>query len=216
MTTTTAPAEPATTTTHAPQRAATEVTIELVSRAQGGDRAALDELLVRCLPTLRRWAHGRLPSAARGPLDTEDLVQQAAFQTLKRLHLFQPRHVYSLQAYLKEAIVNRIRDTVRRQVRVGTPEELPEERHDEKAVSPLEEVLRQETVERYRAGLAKLRPGDRRAAILRLELELSYEELAHQLGKPTAGAACVATRRAIGRLAKILGHDSAAAVPARA
>src|SRR2546426_406809 len=68
---------------------------ELVARAEAGNRAALDELLVRCLPSLRRWAHGRLPSAARGALDTEDLVQQAAFQTLRRLHLFQPHHVYS-------------------------------------------------------------------------------------------------------------------------
>ena len=37
-------------------------------------------------------------------------------------------------------------------------------------------------------------------------IELSYEQLAEQLGKPTAGAACVATRRAIGKLAKVLGH----------
>ena len=141
-------------------------------------------------------------------MDTEDLVQHAAFQTLKRLHLFRPRHVYALQAYLRETVVNRIRDAVRQQMRVGIPQELPEDKHDERTPSPLEEALRQETVDRYRAGLKKLRPAERRAAVLRLELELSYEELAVQLGKPTASAACVATRRAIARLAKILGHPS--------
>lgn len=192
--------------TRAAKTALTDTMFDLVERAQGGDRAALDELLVRCLPSLRRWAHGRLPSAARGALDTEDLVQQVAFQTLRRLHLFQPRHVYALQAYLREAVVNRIRDTVRRSVRTGVPEELPEDKQDEQTPSPFEEAVRHETVKRYREGLRKLRPSERRAAVLRLELELSYEELAQQLGKPTAGAACVATRRAIGKLAKVLGH----------
>lgn len=209
MTNTMPASRPARSANRAAQTAATaEPMFELVARAQAGDRAALDELLVRCLPSLRRWAHGRLPSAARGALDTEDLVQQVAFQTLRRLHLFQPHHVYSLRAYLRTAVVNRIRDTVRKSVRVGVHEELPDDRHDERTPSPLEEVLRQETVERYREGLKKLRPGDRRAAILRLELELSYEELAQQLGKPNANAACVATRRAISKLAKVLGHES--------
>ena len=79
---------PAAAQTRAAQTAMNDTMFDLVERAQNGDRAALDELLVRCLPSLRRWAHGRLPSAARGALDTEDLVQQAAFQTLRRLHLF--------------------------------------------------------------------------------------------------------------------------------
>jgi len=51
-----------------------EPTIELVTRARGGDRPAMEALLQRCLPPLKRWAHGRLPAAARGRLDTGDLV----------------------------------------------------------------------------------------------------------------------------------------------
>src|SRR5690349_12506646 len=47
-----------------------EPTIELVVRARGGDRPAMEALLERCLPPLKRWAHGRLPAAARGNLDT--------------------------------------------------------------------------------------------------------------------------------------------------
>src|SRR5262245_54752392 len=92
--------------------AETEPMFDLITRARAGDPTALDELLVRCLPSLQSWAHGRLPVYARGALDTDDLVQQAAYQTLRRLHLFEPRHVHSLQAYLREAVVNRIRDVV--------------------------------------------------------------------------------------------------------
>ena len=49
-----------------------EPTIELVIKARGGDRMAVEALLQRCLPSLRRWTHGRLPAAARANLDTED------------------------------------------------------------------------------------------------------------------------------------------------
>src|SRR5436309_7978487 len=70
-----------------------EPTIELVVRAQNGDRAAVEALLQRCVPRLRRWAHGRLPAAARGGLDTEDLVQESVLHVLGRLDAFEPRHV---------------------------------------------------------------------------------------------------------------------------
>jgi len=181
---------------------------DLVARAQTGDRAALDELLVRSLPLVQRWAHGRLPAYARGALDTDDLVQQAAYRTLKRLHLFQPRHVYSLQAYLREAVVNRIRDAVRSQTRHGVKDgaagDTVEERCDETAPSPLEEVLKQETVDRYRRGLKKLKAHDQRAVVLRLELDMDYGELARHLGKSSEAAARMAARRAMERLAHVL------------
>lgn len=182
---------------------------DLVARAQTGDRAALDELLVRSLPSVQRWAHGRLPLYARGALDTDDLVQQAAYRTLKRLHLFQPRHVYSMQAYLREAVVNRIRDAVRSQTRHGL-KDIPvvdmqaDDRCDENAASPLEEVLKQETVDRYRRGLKKLKAQDQRAVVLRLELDMGYEELAQHLGKSSEAAARMAARRAMERLAHVL------------
>src|ERR1041385_3479310 len=70
-----------------------EPTIELVVKARGGDRQAVEALLQRCLPSLKRWAHGRLPATARGSLDTGDLVQEAALHVLARLELFEPRHV---------------------------------------------------------------------------------------------------------------------------
>ena len=83
-------------------------------RAQRGDRGALEALLQRCLPSLKRWAHGRLPSAARGSLDTGDIVQEAALNALRRLDTFEPRNVGSMQAYLRQSVINRIRDEVRR------------------------------------------------------------------------------------------------------
>src|SRR5215208_4125015 len=91
-----------------------EPTLELVLSARNGDRQALEALLERCLPPLKRWAHGRLPAHARGNLDTGDLVQEAAMHVLARLDKFEPRHVGAMQAYLRMSVINRIRDEIRK------------------------------------------------------------------------------------------------------
>src|SRR5947207_13891055 len=77
-----------------------EPTIELLVRARGGDRLAVEALLQRCLPGLRRWAHGRLPAVARSYMDTGDLVQDAVFNAIKHLDMFEPQRVGAMQAYL--------------------------------------------------------------------------------------------------------------------
>src|SRR5713226_2067801 len=89
-----------------------EPTIELVLKAREGNRDAIEALLERCLPRLRRWAHGRLPPAARATLDTGDLVQETALHVLRHLDSFVPRHVGAMQAYLRQAVINRICDEV--------------------------------------------------------------------------------------------------------
>ena len=60
-------------------------TATLMRRLRDGDEAARGALLGRCVPLLRRWAHGRLPDAVRGPADTDDLIQTTVVRTLDRL-----------------------------------------------------------------------------------------------------------------------------------
>ena len=74
-----------------------EPTLELILRGKAGDREAIEALLERCLPPLRRWSRGKLPAYARGHLDTEDIVQDVAMQVVKNLDTFEPRHVGALQ-----------------------------------------------------------------------------------------------------------------------
>ena len=141
-------------------------TIELVVKARGGDRAAMEALLQRCLPPLKRWAHGRLPAAARGRLDTGDLVQEAALHVLGNLATFEPRHVGAMQAYLRQSVINRICDEVRRIGRQPPPSELPDDLPSD-VTSPLEEAIRGEAYEHYREALSRPvpeRPRDHRRA----------------------------------------------------
>jgi RNA polymerase sigma-70 factor (ECF subfamily) len=174
-------------------------TLDLLVRVRQGDRDALDRLFARCLPPLRRWARGRLPAAARGALDTQDLVQDTVLNSLRRLDDFESRHEGALQAYLRQAVLNRIRDEARRFVRRPTPAALTDSLPAD-AASPLDIAIGRQGVERYEAALARLRPADREAIIGRLELQHDYRELALVLGKPNANAARVAVTRALARL----------------
>ena len=176
-----------------------EPTMELLVRAQGGDRAAVEALLQRCLPQLKRWAHGKLPPAARGSLDTGDLVQDAAMHALQRLDVFEPRHVGAMQAYLRMSVINRIRDEVRRITRHPAAVELPED-HPADATSPLEAAIHAESYERYRAALDQLKAKDREMVVARVEVQWSLSEIAQRFGMPSVDAARMAVSRALKRL----------------
>jgi RNA polymerase sigma factor (sigma-70 family) len=178
---------------------APEATVDLLARAKRGDRSALDLLLERCIPALRRWAHARLPQSARGMVDTADMVQDTVIAALRRLDVFEARHEGALQAYLRTAVMNRIRDVIRQRDRRPLQGELPEDLLDE-ATSPLEQLIGAQNVSFYEAALGRLRSSDREAIVGRIEMQYSYEELATVLNKPTANAARVAVARALKRL----------------
>src|SRR5262245_52471367 len=174
-----------------------EPTLELVTRAQSGDAAAVEALLERSLPQLRRWAHGRLSPIARGYLDTNDVIQDAVFQLLRRVPVFVPRHVGAMQAFLRRTITNRIYDEMRRIARQPRPIALADD-HPFNGISPQEAAIRAETYQRYRDTLPRLRPRDRALVIARIELQWSFVEIARRF-RITDAAARMATKRALRR-----------------
>jgi RNA polymerase sigma-70 factor (ECF subfamily) len=181
-------------------------TAELITRARTGDRDSLEVLVDRCLPPLRRWARGRLPRYARDLLDTEDLVQETV-SSLRHLDSFDARREGALQAYLRQAVVNRIRDEIRRVGRRPNRVELDDDHpHDE--ASPLEEAIGHELLDRYEAAIATLKPEEREAIVARIELQYSYEQVAEALGKPSSDAARMTVARALLRLAEVMDHGA--------
>ena len=176
-------------------------TFRLIDRARAGDQEALDRLFARHLKPLQRWASGRLPKWARDVADTDDLVQHTLLQTFKTIGGFQPHHVGALQAYLRQAVMNRIRDELRRKGRRPDSTDL-DDLEIAGGESPLEEAIGREAVERYERALNRLRPEDREAIIAKVEMGYSYEELADALGRPTPEAARKAAQRALVRLAE--------------
>jgi RNA polymerase sigma factor (sigma-70 family) len=178
--------------------------LTLLGLARAGDRVALDRLIARYLPRLQRWASGRLPRWARDLAETQDLVQEALVQTFRNIEGFEARGDWALQAYLRQAILNRIRDELRKAKRRPAQVDLDPERPDD-GRSPLEDAIGTETVERYEGALARLDAESREAIIAKIELGFSNQEIAELLGKPTANAARMAVQRAILRLAAEMG-----------
>jgi RNA polymerase sigma factor (sigma-70 family) len=176
-----------------------ESTFSLLERARAGDRQAIERLVERHRGPLQRWASGRLPRWARGMIDTPDVVQETLFQTFRKIETFRPERVGALQAYLRQALLNRIRDELRRVARRPLTDAL-EDDHVDPGPSPLEETIGREATERYEAALARLKPLEQEAIIGRIELGYTYDELAEALGKPSSDAARKAAERALVRL----------------
>ena len=185
-------------------------TLSLLTRARAGDDGAMNDLFARYLPALQRWARGRLPIKFRDLADTSDVVQEALAQTFKQIEGFEHRGEGAFQAYLRQAVMNRIRDEVRRADRRPAHEELDESRPDD-GLSPLEEAIGAEAVERYEAALQKLTDDEHELIVARIELGLTYAEMASALDRPSADAARMAVGRALVRLAQEMGGPTTSA-----
>ncbi len=184
-----------------------ESTLHLIQRARSGDQQAIDRLFARHVRPLQRWASGRLPKWARDVADTDDLVQETLLQTFKRIEQFEVRGIGALNAYLRQAILNRIREELRRKGRRPDSTDLTGE-EVETSLSPLEQAIGSETVERYERALSRLRAEEQDVIIGRVELGYTYEELAEAVGRPTADAARKAAQRALVRLVEEMQRDA--------
>jgi RNA polymerase sigma-70 factor (ECF subfamily) len=182
-------------------------TLSLLSRARAGDSAAVDELFARYLPILKRWAAGRLPQRARDLADTPDLVQETLLQVFKRVGEFEHRGEGAFHAYLRQAVLNRIRNEIRNASRRPEREPLTEDLVADDA-SPFDAVLGSESVDRYEAALLRLSVADRELIVARLEFGLTYSELADAVGKPSVNAARMAVTRAVARLIEEIANDT--------
>lgn len=175
--------------------------LALLEQARSGDAYALNRLLQRYLPRLTRWASGRLPRWVRDLSDTDDLVQDTLVRSVANLPRFQPQGDGALQAYLRTAVMNRIRDEIRRRVR--EPEAAPlDTAITGVGQSPLEEAIGRELLDKYDRALDQLAVEEREVVIARIEMGCSYAEIAEASGRPSADAARMAVSRALVRLAE--------------
>lgn len=170
----------------------------LLARARAGDSGALARLIERCLPGLRRWAHGRLPRWVRTTSDTSDLIQDAIVRTLSRLDAFEPEGRGALAAYLRTAVQHRIADEHRRARRWLTCDSLPDKLVSRDA-SPLDAAIGADEERRYRIALSTLTQRDQELIVAHVELDYSHAQLGCMIGR-SPNAARMALSRALARL----------------
>jgi serine/threonine protein kinase len=159
-----------------------------IKMTTGEEEDDMTSELEKQLPSLKRWSRGRLPSSL--DLDANVLVEETIAQAKPRLGHFRPRHPGALSAYLRQSVLNRIRDEIRRQRRSG------EEAADD--------VLDMTTLDRYRDALERLSERDRALIERRIEKGDAYDDIARRFPFPSVAAARVAVVRAVKRLAELL------------
>lgn len=165
------------------------------------DRArSLEQFITELLPKLLQWTHGRLPHYARRRVDTGDLVQEAVVNAIRQLGQLGELEPEVVKRYVLKCIFNRIRDEIRRaklgEVRGGDLSDAPDSR-----TTPLDDAIESQERRQYREALLRLNEEEQILLVGRVELGLSYEELALATAKPNAEAARSATRRAAFKLA---------------
>ena len=183
---------------------AEESTALLLDRARAGDVGARDHLVARYLPMLRRWAHGRLPPATRDLTDTDDLVQVTLVRVLKQIERFEYGGAGSFLAYLRSTLLNLLRNEIRRVARHGQSVDVNAVPIPDDKPSPLEQAIGRERLEQYESALEGLPARARELVIMRLEFDMTYDDIASEVGS-TPDAVRMAIRRAVESLARALG-----------
>lgn len=178
-----------------------EPTAVLLDQVRAGDGMARDRLMERFLPILQRWARGRLPSYARAAAETDDLVQVTLLRALGNAARFDNRGEGAFLAYLRQILLNAVRDEIRRAGR--RPPHDPVE-HDvrDSAPSAVERAIGRQAMDRYEQALTVLEPRQREAVLLRVEFGYSYARIAEAVACPTANGARMIVSRALARMAR--------------
>jgi RNA polymerase sigma factor (sigma-70 family) len=180
--------------------------LDTLQRAQQGDAAALDRVIARLQPRLRRFATRRLPAWARGVAETEDLVQDVLMNTVRQLPQLQLPSDAQLYSYLCAAIRKRVLDEMRR-ARVRPMARSLDSQSPDLAPPPDEAAAFAELHERYERACARLTEEQRQAVTLWIDLGMSYSEIATITAKPSADAVRMLIARSLAKVANAMGRD---------
>jgi RNA polymerase sigma factor (sigma-70 family) len=181
-----------------------ETTATLLSRVRAGDTDARERLCAEYLPILMRWAHGRLPAAARDLTETTDLVQVTLIRALDAVDQFESRHEGAFLAYLRTILLNSMRNEIKRSLRSGrkvSVDALDWQLSDD---SLLAKAIGPDLLWDYENALTAQKPEWREAIILRFEFGFSFDEVAAAMDRPSADAARMLVQRALAAMSERL------------
>jgi hypothetical protein len=177
-------------------------TNDLLHAAESGDERAAALLVERWSARLDRWMDSRLPRGARTRGNSAPLVEELLRRRLVRHREASESRGLDSDAFccdLRNAVLDRVREEIGREETRNYGEHA--NRIAARPSSPIEEAATRETVDRYDRALTRLAEGDRNCIIARVELGMSYDEIATELGERDAGAARMAVQRALIHLA---------------
>ncbi len=186
--------------------------IELVARLQRGDRDAWSELYGRYHDQLLLTIRLQLGRGLRSHLQSEDILQSVALEAFLELGAFEYRGAQSLDRFLRQLVLNKIRDradTFGAQKRAGT---VPLDERMAAALAAPESgpprYVDSERYERLESALNAL-PADLREVLVMRKFDgLSSQEIAERLGKSDE-AVRKTYSRALARLSLLVANGGA-------
>jgi RNA polymerase sigma-70 factor (ECF subfamily) len=179
--------------------------VVLAVRAKDGDRLALEVLVERHAPRVRRLTAYLLDD----PQDAEDAAQEALAKVLTRIDQFRGEARFA--TWLHSLVTNTCRDLGERQRR---RRHQPLEAAPEQAAAggPHDLACQREQRATLARGMDGLSDDQRHVMVMKDVLALSYEEIADALGMPVGTVKCHAHRgRARMRRALVLSDEAASA-----
>jgi RNA polymerase sigma-70 factor (ECF subfamily) len=193
-------------------------TLGLLARVRQGDAQALDELIVRHRPMLRRFVELRLDARLNPRLDPSDVVQEAQLEVARRIQeylkrepmpfwLWLHRTTYENLIRLRRMHVEAERRSVEREVALPEASSILLARKLFAGNWPGQQLVDEEIRRRVHDALAKLDEIDREILQLRAFEGLENEEVAQVLGLEP-GTASKRFGRALLRLRQALASSS--------
>jgi len=197
-------------------------TDELLRRVAQGEGGAMDGLLDRCRPRLRRMVAVRMDPRLAARVDPSDAVQETLVEAAGKLPDYITQRRLPFYSWLRELACERLARLYRRHVRAKLRSVTREERldlrlSDESAVELASQLAvsgsrvsgridRQEMQERVRSALERLAAKDREILIMRHLEQLEIAEIAAIL-KISPQAVMMRRLRAFERLRRLLAAE---------
>lgn len=183
----------------------------LVAAARKGEAPAHRELVLRFASPLRKLLAARTPIALRTVTDVEDLAQDTWARAFAHLDTFEFRGVGSFWCWLRRIALNELAMQLRSRgaAKRGTAQALPESGVAPRtpAPGPHTQASRGDDLERIERALEALGARQREAVLLRIELDLSFDEIARECSFATPDAARMAVTRGVEQIASRLRVD---------
>lgn len=196
----------------------------MLARVREGDRGALDLLLARHAPHVRRIVGMRLDARVRRRVSVSDVVQAAHLDVVQGLDDYLAGEPLPFRWWLRKTVHERLRRVHREHVGAGKRAVAREVRLSDRSslqlgarlaiehTTPSQQAAKRELARRVREALAELPEVDREILLLRTYEDLPYGEVAYVLGI-TPTAARMRYGRALVKLGAILRHGGIAEEP---
>ncbi|MCB9882072.1 MAG: sigma-70 family RNA polymerase sigma factor [Planctomycetes bacterium] len=186
---------------------------DLVGRASRGEAPAIDELIARVLPDLRRYVRIRLGPLVAARESASDIVQSTCRELFTGLAQFEYRGWASFRHWLFQAAVRKIvqrqryYEAERRDVKRVEAEPAPDDALGSGTPTPSHEAMAHETEERLLLALDHLNDAERAQYAAFFVLGMTPHEVAEEQGI-TFEAARKQRSRLVAKLAHLMERGS--------